>query len=89
MITIKRFIGWLKSILVRLFSKREIEVTNQIPSVIAPEVTPDKPVKFTHNMPKRQPCPFGHGWKKRLEKTLGGALYWCNKCQTSFLVKRA
>ena len=38
------------------------------------------------NMPKYQPCPLGHGWKKRNGKTMAGALYWCNVCQSSFLV---
>lgn len=39
-----------------------------------------------HNMPKKQPCPMGHGWKKRQAKTVGGALYYCNKCKSSFAV---
>ncbi len=38
------------------------------------------------DMPKYQPCPLGHGWKKRSSKTMAGALYWCNMCQSSFLV---
>ena len=29
------------------------------------------------NMPKSQPCPVGHGWKRRKEKTMGGANYHC------------
>lgn len=39
-----------------------------------------------YNMPKRQPCPLGHGDKKRDYKTAGGATYWCNICKASFLV---
>ena len=38
------------------------------------------------NAPKKQPCPLGHGWKKRVGKAMGGALYWCNVCQDEFLV---
>ena len=37
------------------------------------------------NMPKYQPCPNGHGSKKRTEKTLGGANYHCNKCGDFFV----
>lgn len=39
------------------------------------------------NMPKKQPCPMGHGWKKRDSKTMGGAHCWCNTCQHHFFVK--
>lgn len=38
------------------------------------------------NAPKYQPCPLGHGWKKRVGKALGGALYYCNWCKGEFLV---
>ena len=38
------------------------------------------------NMPRFQPCPLGHGPKKRVAKTVGGALYHCNKCQSDFLI---
>lgn len=38
------------------------------------------------NMPKYQPCPKNHGWKKQRHKTLGGAVYWCNLCQDEFFV---
>ena len=37
------------------------------------------------NMPKYQPCPNRHGSKKRTEKTLGGAHYYCNKCGDFFV----
>ena len=43
---------------------------------------------FHHNMPKYQPCPFGHGWKRRRDKTLAGARYWCGQCAGSFFVRR-
>ena len=43
---------------------------------------------FHHNMPKYQPCPFGHGWKRRRDKTLAGARYWCGQCDGSFFVRR-
>ena len=39
------------------------------------------------NIPKRQPCPMEHGWKKRDSKTVGGAYYWCNRCQHHFFVR--
>jgi len=38
------------------------------------------------NMPQYQPCPLGHGWKKRKGKTMAGALYWCNICKAEFFV---
>jgi hypothetical protein len=43
------------------------------------------------NMPKYQPCPKGHGLKKREDKAIvggiPGALYYCNICKDSFFVK--
>ena len=42
---------------------------------------------FGPNMPKHQPCPEGHGWKRRESKTRGGARYWCNRCQGFFFVR--
>lgn len=42
-----------------------------------------------HNMPKFQPCPEGHGQKKRANKTIGGADYWCDICQCHFFVRAA
>ena len=41
------------------------------------------------NAPKKQPCPLGHSWKKRVGKALGGALYYCNVCKGEFLVPYA
>jgi len=38
------------------------------------------------NMPKKQPCPRGHGLKKRARKTMGGAFYFCNVCPVEFVV---
>jgi hypothetical protein len=38
-----------------------------------------------HNMPKYQPCPHCHGWKRRKEKTMGGAVYSCQKCGEFFV----
>ena len=47
--------------------------------------------KGEHNMPKYQPCPFGHGLKKIEEKAIvggvPGALYYCNKCKDRFFVR--
>jgi hypothetical protein len=37
------------------------------------------------NMPKYQPCPRGHGLKKRKRRTLGGAYYHCEKCGDFFV----
>jgi hypothetical protein len=37
------------------------------------------------NMPKRQPCPNGHGWKRRIYKTLSGAYYHCGLCGDFFV----
>ena len=38
------------------------------------------------NMPKRQPCPNGHGWMPRQQKTENGAYYFCHVESWSFLV---
>ena len=37
------------------------------------------------NMPKYQPCPRGHGGKKRKQKTIGGAYYLCERCGDYFV----
>lgn len=42
---------------------------------------------FRLNMPQYQPCPAGHGWKRRREKTVRGATYWCEKCRGVFFVR--
>lgn len=39
----------------------------------------------TPNMPRFQPCPQGHGLKKRKKKTLGGAYYGCGICGNFFV----
>ena len=39
------------------------------------------------NMPRYQPYPLGHGWKKRTRKTMGGAYYGCSKCCDEFFVR--
>jgi len=57
------------------------EKSSSIPSVPASRIV--------LNMPRRQPCPFGHGWKRRAYKTLGGAYYWCNICPAAFFVGAA
>jgi hypothetical protein len=51
-----------------------------------------QPVDTRHggpNMPKRQPCPRGHGWKRRKQKTMGGAYYGCRICGDFFIRSRA
>ncbi len=37
-------------------------------------------------MPKRQPCPECHGWRKRERKTVAGAFYNCTHCKNIFFV---
>jgi len=37
------------------------------------------------NMPKYQPCPRGHGMKRRTQKTAGGAYYACQQCGKFFV----
>jgi hypothetical protein len=37
------------------------------------------------NMPKYQPCPQGHGWKRRKQKTMSGAYYSCPICGDFFV----
>jgi len=39
------------------------------------------------NMPKYQPCPAGHGWKRRKHKTMGGAQYYCSNCKEFFFIR--
>jgi len=38
------------------------------------------------NMPKYQPCPECHHGCKRDRKTMAGAFYKCNRCDSEFLV---
>ena len=53
--------------------------------IVPVQVSPQTPLIRYLNMPKRQPCPFGHGWKKRVRKTIGGATYSCGKCGEFFV----
>lgn len=43
------------------------------------------------NMPKYQPCPKGHGFKRIEDKavvgSVPGALYYCNQCKDNFFVR--
>ena len=82
----KKVWNWVKGILAKLFrrTRHELVAETELPTKEPSKVVP---IRFTHNMPKYQPCPEGHGWKKRLVKTFGGANYWCNQCKSSFLVR--
>jgi hypothetical protein len=88
MVRIKKFWVWLKGLVNKLFHR------NTPKSMAKPRHTTIQeeksrhitPVRLGHNMPKYQPCPNGHGMKKRKEKTLTGAHYHCNKCG-DFLVR--
>jgi len=83
---IKKFLGWLKAIVARLFHHpKPIE----IPMKSKVDLSGGRLIRWGHNMPKYQPCPAGHGWKKRIEKTMSGANYWCNICRASFWVRTA
>lgn len=76
---VKRFWTWLKSLLSKLFGHSEDQASVES-GTISPEQRPSRNFpRWRHNMPKYQPCPFGCGWKRRLEKTMGGAKYWCNQ----------
>jgi len=80
------FWNWLKALVSKLM--KHSKATSPIIMPKSEESPKMRQMVFpTHNMPKCQPCPLGHGWKKRLQKTLGGASYWCNKCQSDFFVK--
>ena len=83
----ERILEWLKAIVTKLFHKpTKVSVKPEASlSKERPEMA--TPIRWGHNMPKYQPCPFGHGWKKRIEKTMSGADYWCNVCRTRFLVR--
>jgi len=39
------------------------------------------------NMPRYQPCLRCDAPSKRRRKTMGGARYWCHRCQELFYVK--
>jgi len=85
---IKRVWNWLRSKMARFFRHSPSEVVISQNQEVQ-EATKVVATRWQHNMPKSQPCPRGHGWKKRVEKTMGGAIYWCNRCQSNFIVKRA
>jgi hypothetical protein len=51
---------------------------NRIAKVFVP---PPPPV----NMPKRQPCPTHGGNCKRVNRTVGGAIYHCPRCGNFFV----
>ena len=74
--TLRRWWEWVKVILSKLLHRDRHVAARAV------RIYPRYP-----NMPKRQPCPNGHGLKRRLGKTLGGAQYECNRCG-NFFVKR-
>lgn len=74
-----RFIKVIISKLLSLFRHKEV-------AIIREEPQRDSVSWRNPNMPKFQPCPRGHGWKKRIEKTIGGARYLCNRCRDKFFV---
>ena len=83
----KKIWDLLKAILAKLFHRGspKLAMETEVPIKESPKV---EAIGYTHNMRKYQPCPKGDGWKKRLAKTLGGANYWCNQCNSSFFVSR-
>ena len=83
---VKKILEWLKAMVTKLFSMKP-KPTKATLNEGRPEVV--TPIRWRHNMLKYQPCPFGHGWKKRIEKTMSGANYWCNVCRARFLVRVA
>lgn len=68
--------NWVKAVLLGLFRRDKH---------VAARAVQTYPRYRYPNMPKRQPCPNGHGWKRRISKTLGGARYKCNKCRVFFV----
>lgn len=81
-------------------SVEEIDLTEKARAKFASDRRPKEPKKWWQfpvrliktsrggvNMPRYQPCPYGHGWKKRVEKTAGGAYYLCNRCPGKFFVR--
>ena len=79
----EQFINFLRR--VWLMIKGLIKRNTTIPSINQAK-SPIVPINISYpNMPKAQPCPRGHGWKKRTRKTLGGADYLCNKCGAFFV----
>ena len=66
-------------------SPQELQTVTRLPPKEQPT---HKFISTSHggpNMLKKQPCPLGHGWKKRNGKTMGGASYYCNRCKPRFL----
>lgn len=77
--------SWLK----RRFKTKAKESKPTVKADDKPVTLPKVPKAFYYPaMPKYQPCPQCHGWRKRQEKTLGGANYYCKKCDTPFFVKK-
>ena len=79
----------LAKALVQVFTGKTIEEMEAAPAKPKrekPQYTAINTSRGGHNMPRFQPCPLDHGQKKRAGKTMGGALYYCNKCDTNFFV---
>jgi len=77
--------SWIVRMLKRLLGKNS-EVPQSIPAPIVEEKRKEakyrviKTSRGGPNMPKRQPCPECRGWRRRQEKTTGGAWYRCSRC---------
>lgn len=80
---VKKIWEWVKAMVAKLFRQSK---PTQVQMKCAESPKAIVPMRWRHNMPKYQPCPNGHGWKKRREKTMRGANYWCNRCLGNFFV---
>lgn len=82
-------LAWLRRIwwLFRRERVEEAELVRQIPGLKWGKwIRGMRRVLLGPNMPKHQPCPLKHGWKKRVEKAKTGAYYGCNRCKALFMV---
>lgn len=91
---IKRFWNWLKSLFRRRVAPQPhvpTEIEKKLADRILKRQVKEGRLVTTRqpgpNMPKSQPCPQGHGWKRRKQKTMGGANYHCNTCRQDFFVR--
>lgn len=98
MVTLRRIWTWIK----RLWRRPRAEEPEPVPDAMAvgdqgrrpwPLRSPERAFRqrrsgpFYLNMPQYQPCPAGHGWKRRITKRRGGATYWCERCRALFFVR--
>lgn len=87
---LNRLWAWVKSMVDRLFRRNKPTVEDGVRRAGNIVDAGGKYVSTRRggpNMPKRQPCPKCHASVRRTRKTMGGAHYYCKRCQADNFVK--